>query len=121
MPPCSKTNPLNPMEATMQYKTIVLALLERRPEIHDRLRRERMLLKAMEFYAGELKALHEDWKQQLSATRPGSDESQLASEALEMALKELEGCLPAASSPEESGQPSVENLLAFLKEATPPA
>ena len=105
----------------MLYKTIVLGLLEQRPEIHDQLRKSRMLLKAMEFYAGELKALHEGWTRHLSERRPDSDESQIASEALEIALQELEGCLPAASSPEASGQPTVEDLLAFLKEATPPA
>jgi hypothetical protein len=112
---------LNPTEATMQYKTIVLGLLEQRPEIHDQLRKDRMLLKAMEFYASELKALHEGWKHHLSERRPGADESQIASEALEIALQELEGCLPAAFSPEVSGRPSVEDLLAILKEHTPPA
>ena len=39
----------------MQYKTIVLELLQQRPEIHDQLRSQRMLLPTMEHYASELK------------------------------------------------------------------
>jgi hypothetical protein len=78
------------------YKTIVLELLEQRPEMHDQLRKERMLLATMERYAAELKALHDAWEEQLSQARPGSDESQSSSEALEIVLQELEASLPGA-------------------------
>ena len=54
-------------------------------------------------YARELKTSHEAWKETLSQARPGSDPSQIASEALEMALKELEDRLPSASPPDENG------------------
>lgn len=101
------------------YKTIVLELLQQRPELQEQLRRRRMLLTALEFYARELKDLHEASMEHLSATGSGGDPSQ---EALEVALKELqEGCLPDASSQEESVRPSVEDLLAFLRSHTPPA
>ena len=40
----------------------------------------------MDAYATELKASHEAWKEQLSQARPGSDPSQIASEALELAI-----------------------------------
>ena len=46
----------------MQYKTIVLELLQQRPEMHDQLRRNRMLLPTLELYASELKTSHEAWK-----------------------------------------------------------
>ena len=39
----------------MMYKTIVLEILQQRPEMHERLRKERKLLPAMELYAQELK------------------------------------------------------------------
>jgi hypothetical protein len=103
----------------MQYKTIVLELLQSRPEVHEQLRRERMLLTTMEFYAGELKNLHEAYKQHLAETNPGSDQSQIASQAMELALQELEGILPSDSSSEE--QPSLDDFMAYLRERTPPA
>lgn len=105
----------------MLYKTMVLELLQQRPQLHQRLRQEKMLLGTMEFYARELKALHEGWKHKLAETRPGSDPSQIASEALELALKELEGCLPSASSSEEAERPSLDDLMTFLRARTPPA
>ena len=81
----------------MQYKTIILELLQQRPEMHDQLRKSRKLLLTVERYARELKTSHEAWKENLSQARPGSDQSQIASEALEMALKEMEDRLPTES------------------------
>jgi hypothetical protein len=104
----------------MQYKTMVLEMLEARPEMHERLRRERKLLATMEHYAGELKALHEAWKTQLARRRPGSDESQVSSEALELALQELQACLDSAS-PDGSGALSLDEAMAFIRKHTPPA
>jgi hypothetical protein len=63
------------METTMQYKTIILELLQQRPEMHEQLRKERKLLPALELYAKELKASHESWKEVLSQAKPGSDRS----------------------------------------------
>jgi hypothetical protein len=105
----------------MLYKTMVLELLQNRPAVHEKLRRQRMLLKAMEFYAGELKDLHEAGKQHLAETMPGSDQSQIASQALELALKELEGILPSDSSTEEADQPSLDDFMTYLRDRTPPA
>ena len=97
----------------MRYKTIVLELLQQHPEIHNHLRSKRTLLPMMELYARQLKARHEAWMERLSPTRPGSDPSQVASEALEIALKELENCL---GSPEDSGPLSVEGAIAFIRD-----
>ena len=83
----------------MKYKTIVLELLEQRPKMHEQLRKERKLLPALELYARELKTSHEAWKERLSQTMPGSDQSQIASEALELAISELQACLPTVSAP----------------------
>ena len=105
----------------MQYKTMVLELIQERPELHDRLRKSRMLLLAVEFYAKGLKASHEAQKILLTQARPGSNGSQIASEALEIALEELEDSLATASPPNESDPISIEAAMAFLRRHTPPA
>jgi hypothetical protein len=115
------TFPLIPKENPMHYKTIVLELLEQYPELHEQLRSQRMLLPALEFYAKSLKANHETQKALLSQARPGSNESQIASEALELALEELENSLATASPPYASEAISLDEAMAFLRRHTPPA
>jgi hypothetical protein len=85
----------------MNYKSIILELLHQRPQIHQQLRKNRKLLTTMERYATELKTGHEAWKDLLVDLRPGSHPSQIASEALEIALKEVEDRLPAASQSDQ--------------------
>lgn len=104
----------------MLYKTMVLEMLRDRRPLHEKLRQEKILLGTMEFYARELKARHEAWKQQLSEMRPGSDPSQIASEALEIALKELEDSLPSDSSTEDADRPSLDDCMISLRDHTPP-
>jgi hypothetical protein len=104
-----------------RYKTIVLEILQDRPEVHEQLRQQRMLLPTMEFYARELKDLHEAWKEQLSQTRPDSDPSQIASQAMELALQELEGILPSGSSSQEADRPSLDDFMTYLRDHMPPA
>ena len=86
----------------MQYKTIVLELLKERTELHEQLRLTRRLLPTMESCAtgteGQPRRLDGDTCRQ---TNPGSDPSQIASEALELALKELEDRLPSVSPPDD--------------------
>jgi len=102
----------------MQYKTIVLGLLEERPELHEQLRLTRRLLPTLETCARELKASHETWKETLAQAKPGSDPSQIASEALEMALRELEDRLPSGSQPNEDEALSLDGAMAFLRSHT---
>jgi superfamily I DNA/RNA helicase len=102
----------------MQYKTIILELLQQRPEIHDQLRKERKLLSTVELYARELKTSHEVWKETLRQESPGSDQSQIASEALEMALKEMEDRLPSASHPGDNEPLSLDAAMAFIRNHT---
>jgi hypothetical protein len=97
------------------YKTIVLALLQQRPETHDFPRRNRTLLSALDRWASRLKTGHEAWKERLSRARPSADEKQIASEALEIALSELEDSLTSAFPP-SGGQPlSLGAAMAFLR------
>ncbi len=99
----------------MQYKSIIHDLLQQRPQMHDQLRKSRKLLPTLELYARELKTSHEAWKEMLLQLRPGSDKSQLASEALELALKEMEDRLPTASS--QDGNPALvlDAAMLFLR------
>ena len=81
----------------MQYKTIVLQLLEQHPELYNQLRKRRQLLPALETYSLQLKTLHEEEKDALSQAMPDSDPIQINSEALEIALKLFEDRLPTNS------------------------
>ncbi|HWG44329.1 MAG TPA: hypothetical protein VN688_16240 [Gemmataceae bacterium] len=105
----------------MMYKTIILHLLEERPRMHEQLRKKRLLLPTLERLAQELKTSHEAWKDILSQTKPRSDDSQIASQALEMALKELEDSLLTESPPDEDKPLSLDQAMAFLRRPTPPA
>ena len=104
----------------MHYKTIVLELLNQHPEIHEELRRSRTLLQTVEAYAGEVKIRHETWKDRLSKVKPGSDPSQITSEALEIVLKELEDFLVSFSLSEADGPLSLDRAMAFVRARTTP-
>lgn len=103
----------------MLYKTMAMNLIQQRPELHEQLRSQRMLLAAVNSCANELMSLHETWKDSLSRARPDSDPNQIASEALEMALQALEDFLPSDSPPDENG-PSLDGAMAFLRRPMPP-
>ena len=74
----------------MLYKSICLRLLEDRPQVYEQLRQQRQLLPTLERLASELKASHEALMGQLP------NDSQIASQSLEIALKELVDSLPTA-------------------------
>lgn len=99
----------------MQYKTIILELLQQRPEMHEQLRKDRKLLPTMEIYAKELKTSHEAWKEQIAQAKPGSEPSQVSSEALEMALKELEDRLPPVSATNDHEELSLDQAMAHVR------
>ena len=103
----------------MHYKTIVLELLQQRTELHEQLRKERKLLTTMEFYANELKESHDAWKETLAQSRPGSDPSQISSEALELALRDLEDRLPSELPSAEDEPLSLDAAMAFIRKASP--
>jgi hypothetical protein len=93
----------------MQYKTIVLELLQERTELHEQLRLTRRLRPTMESLATELRDLHLTWMDTLSQANPDSDPSQINSEAMELALKSLEDHLPSVSNPAEGELPRLTN------------
>ena len=98
----------------MYYKTIVLQLLEDRPQLRNRLQKYRQMLPTLEFYAHELKTGHEAWKNRLLQARPESDPAQIASEAMEMATAGLEASLPSESTGDDKTL-SLDEAMTFLK------
>jgi hypothetical protein len=103
----------------MPYMTIILELLQQRPQMHDQLRKNRKLLPTLELCAMELKSSHEAWKRVLRQAKPGSDPSQIASEALEMALKQLEDRLLPASLQDDREALSLDGAMAFIRRHAP--
>jgi hypothetical protein len=102
----------------MTYKTMVLDLLRERPQMYDQLRKERKLLAATESYAKELKKSHQAWTDLLTGLRPGSAPHQIASEAMEIALKELEDHLQDGSQPNEQASLFLDAAMLFLRNRT---
>ena len=102
----------------MQYKTIIYEMLQHRPQMHEQLRKSRKLLPTLERFARDLKTSHEAWKEMLSQMRPGSQKSQIASEALELALKEMEDHLPSALSEGGNEAQFLDAAMMFLRRPT---
>lgn len=82
----------------MQYKTIILALIQEEPELYQSLRMKREVLTAMEDLAWRLKVSHEEWMELISRKRPDSDSRQISSEAMELAIEEVRDHLHSAST-----------------------
>ncbi len=103
----------------MQYKTIVLELLRQRTELHEQLRISRKLLPTLEMYARELMDGHDTWKEVLRRERPNSHPSQIASQALELALKHLEDRLPSVTPQVEAQSLSLDKAMAYVRNLSP--
>jgi hypothetical protein len=77
----------------MLYKTIVQSLLEANPHLHEELRQNRMLRTTLDRLAEELREDHLALKEQLRKAKPRNGETEIASEALEMAIADLSSAL----------------------------
>jgi hypothetical protein len=113
--------PLAQEEIMAQYKTIVLELLQESPELYEQLRSRKMLLTAIDAYGIELKTSHEAWMSMMRLERPNSDRSQIAAEALELAIEDLRDRLPCASPTDEAETLSLDAAMSFLRRHMPPA
>ena len=105
----------------MQYKTIVLQYLRQRPALHNQLKRSRNLLPTLDAYANQLKSGHEALKEQLTLANPGEEPSQIASQALEIALKDWTNSLPPDESSSDDEPLSLDGAMAHIRRHTPPA
>ncbi len=104
-----------------QYKTLTLQLLRQYPAIHNRLKESRTLPPTLDHYSKELKKCHEAWMDSLSESKPGSDPNQIAAEAMELALQEVEDRLPSELPPDGSASLTLEGAIGFLRKGIPPA
>ena len=105
----------------MQYKTMILELVRHRRQLHNQLCQEKQLLQAVERHARQLRASHEIWQQRLMQARPGSAPAQIASESLEMALKDMQDYLDNASRLNDHEPLSLDGAMAFLRRHMPRA
>jgi hypothetical protein len=106
----------------MQYKTIVLEFLqEYHPLQHEQLRKSHKLLQTMNAYAAYLKTKHNAWMDVLRPARPESEPSQISSEALELAMEELQETLRQEFSADTTEPLSLDAAMAFIRRHTPPA
>jgi hypothetical protein len=95
-----------------QYLTITLELIEANPTLHERLRQKRELLTTLHQLGKELKASHRVLLHRLRDQRPGDDLRLLQSQALELAVAELQDRLSSSDLADETATTS--------PEATPP-
>jgi hypothetical protein len=119
-----RTPPPRRQENTaMRYISIVLELIqEQYPKLHRNLCQERALLLTANLHALALKRYHEDRMEQLSLAKPDRDPIQIASQALELALLDLQEDLPSESNPTDAGETcSLDAAMAFVRSHTPPA
>jgi hypothetical protein len=106
----------------MHYKSIVLELLlDQYPTRYEDLRSRRDLLQALDRYSTELKARHDAWKSEHAQTRLATLPTQIASEALEMAIQELRNHLSGESQIRStSAEPlSLDEAIASIRRHTP--
>jgi hypothetical protein len=108
-------------EETMMYKTIALEMIQERPALYEELRSSKRLLPTMDAHAVELKALHDKWKERLDQAKPGRDPSQVASEAMELAVEEFQRRLPSGSAGDEAEPPSLDAMMTCIQRHTPHA
>lgn len=105
----------------MHYKTIILELIREEPELYERLRSTKRLLPAMDAYATDLKTSHESWTEAIAPKRPDSDSSQVAAEALELAIQDMRDRLHSVSPKDEAEPLAIDAAMSFLRRHTPPA
>ncbi len=103
----------------MRYKTIMLELIQEYPEIHDRLRCNRVLVPTLTVFAYQLKMSHEAWKDTLCRTTPGCKRHQVAGEALELAIMEMKNHLRMESGPAEDVPDSAPAVMVFTRNRKP--
>ncbi len=105
----------------MPYKTIILELIRQNREMHTCLKKSGILALILDHYAQELKLSHEAWQAELSRSRSQSAPAQIRSEALELALKEMENHFASGSAADEANPLSLDDVIAFFRRVTPTA
>lgn len=104
----------------MQYKTIILEMLEDRADLYERLRKEGTLLATMERLSGDLKAAHGRFEDDLRQRSPFSSDAQVSSAAMELAVSEMETILDSMEPPNDTSAFDLDDAMAFLRKHAPP-
>lgn len=98
----------------MQYKTIVMELLEQNSELHNHLKQNRILLETIDVMALELKSSHEQTITELAAQQPDVPYSVICSQATEIAIVELQQRLAPTSDDETGEAMSLDQIMAQI-------
>jgi hypothetical protein len=106
------------MEVPMLYKTIVLELLQQVEEIYSLLLRRRTMMPTLDRYAVELKDIHQAWIDRLTRQSPAGDTTLLGSEALELAIRDVQNRLRIEFQPDD-GTSFLDGAIANGRNPTP--
>lgn len=98
----------------MQYKTMVLELIENRPSLHQQLASNDSLLSTMNHLAEELRTSHLDHLMLLHQTESNAPSIPLKHEAMEIAIAEIEKALDMMT-PTSGELLSIDEAIAFIK------
>ena len=98
----------------MQYKTIVMELLEQNPELHNHLKQNRKLLETIDTMALELKLRREQTIAELAEQQPDVESSVICSQATEIAIAELQQRLAPTSDHETREAMSLDQIMASV-------
>ncbi len=104
----------------MHYKTIVLDLIEQRPELHQQLMLSRTMPQLLHRLTIALATCHRQWMAALQA-RPSRNPTQLSQTAMEFALQELLDSLQPESPADDAEPLSLEAAIEFIRRHTPRA
>ena len=111
--------PTHRKETPMQYKTIVMELLEQNPELHNHLKQNRKLLETIDTMALELKLRREQTIAELAEQQPDVEYSVICSQATEIAIAELQQRLAPTSDHETDEAMSLEQIMASVMQHSP--
>ena len=103
----------------MQYKTIVMELLEQNPELHNQLKQNQKLLETIDAMALELKSNHEQMIAELVEQQPDDAYSVICSQATEIAIAELQQRLAPMSEQETGEAMSLDQIIASVMQHSP--
>ncbi|MEZ6129177.1 MAG: hypothetical protein R3C59_10885 [Planctomycetaceae bacterium] len=85
----------------MQYKTMVMELLEENERLREKLRGEGKLLTVLDVLAGNLRRRHRELMGEMQGSRTDGGFSGISSEALEIAVQEMRDRMTAFSDCDE--------------------
>ena len=86
----------------MQYKTMVMELLEENNGLREKLHADGMLLAALDVLAGNLRERHRELMGEMQGSRTDGGFSGISSEALEIAVQEMRDRMTAYSDCDET-------------------